>query len=322
MTVNTATVTSPTAVTLDLNTIGAPLGPRALTITNPDGQSRTSVAPILTLGPGGPGPSVTAIAPASGDPAASNPLVLTGTDFVTGATVSIGGVAAVEVNVTGATSASAVTPTLPPGTLNDVTLVNPDTQSATLYAGWFADFLDVPQADIFHAYVETIFRDGITAGCTGGNYCRDASVTRAQMAVFLLKSKFGATHVPPACAGTFGDVACPSLFADWVEELYAIGVTGGCQASPLLYCPNNSVTRAQMAVFLLKASLGSSYTPPNCTGVVFTDVPCAGGAFDPWIEDLSGRGITGGCGGGAYCPGAATTRGQMAAGLVKTFSLP
>jgi hypothetical protein len=29
-------------------------------------------------------------------------------------------------------------------------------------------------------------------------------------------------------------------------------VTGGCQASPLLYCPGNTVTRGQMAVFLTK----------------------------------------------------------------------
>jgi hypothetical protein len=77
-----------------------------------------------------------------------------------------------------------------------------------------------------------------------------------------------------------------------------------------------------MAAFLLKASLGSSYAPPNCTGVVFTDVPCTGGIFDPWIEDLASRGITGGCGAGAYCPSASNTRGQMAVFLVKTFNLP
>jgi hypothetical protein len=322
ITVNGATVASPTSVTLDLNTIGAPFGSRTITLTNPDGQSRTSNAPLLTLVAGGPGPAVTAIAPASGDAAAGDPVTLTGTDFVSGAGVSIGGVPASGVAVTGPTSADATTPVLSPGTLNDVVLVNPDTQSGALYAAWFADFLDVPQADIFHAYVETIFRDGITAGCSGGNYCRNASVTRAQMAVFLLKSKLGAAHVPPVCAGIFADVACPSLFADWIEELHTLGVTGGCQASPLLYCPGNPVTRAQMAVFLLKASIGSSYAPPNCTGLVFADVSCTGGPFDPWIEDLSRRSITGGCGGGNYCPGAASTRGQMAVFLVKAFALP
>ena len=322
VTVNGVTFTSPTSVTLDLNTVGAPFGPRSVTITNPDGQSRASTKPLLTLGAGGPGPTVTAIAPTSGDAAAATPFAVTGTDFVAGASIAVGGVAATGVNVSGPTAASATTAALSPGTLNDVTFVNPDTQSATLFAGWFADFVDVPQADIFHSYVENIFRNGITAGCVAGSYCRDAAVTRAQMAVFLLKSKFGAAHVPPACGQIFADVACPSLFADWIEELYALGVTGGCQASPLAYCPDAPVTRAQMAVFLLKASLGSSYSPPNCAGTVFTDVPCTGGIFDAWIEDLSGRDITGGCAAGLYCPDAANTRGQMAVFLVKTFTLP
>ncbi|HKD19619.1 MAG TPA: IPT/TIG domain-containing protein [Thermoanaerobaculia bacterium] len=322
VTVNSATVTGPTSVTLDLDTVGAAPGPRTITITNPDGQSRTSSAAILTLATGGTPPEVDAIAPSSGDAATTTPIALTGAGFVPGATVTIAGVAATGVDVTGAGSANATTPVLAPGTLNDVTLVNPDTQSGSLYAAWFADFLDVPQADPFHADVEKIFRDRITAGCSGGNYCRNDAVSRAQMAVFLLKSKLGASHVPPACAGIFADVPCPSLFADWIEELYARGVTGGCNVGPLLYCPNQPVTRAQMATFLLKSSLGSSYRPPNCTGQVFTDVPCTGGIFDPWIEDLAARAITGGCGGGAYCPAAPNTRGQMAVFLVKTFSLP
>jgi hypothetical protein len=76
-----------------------------------------------------------------------------------------------------------------------------------------------------------------------------------------------------------------------------------------------------MAVFLLKTLLGSGYTPPACTGTVFLDVPCTGGIFDPWIEDLAGRSITGGCGGGNYCPGSPNTRGQMAVFLTKTFNL-
>jgi len=78
-------------------------------------------------------------------------------------------------------------------------------------------------------------------------------VTRAQMAVFLLKARHGSSFTPPACAGIFGDVTCPSLFADWIEQLYSENVTGGCQASPLLYCPGSPSTRGQMAVFLVKA---------------------------------------------------------------------
>jgi hypothetical protein len=47
-------------------------------------------------------------------------------------------------------------------------------------------------------------------------------------------------------------VPCPSLFADWIEDLAGRGVTGGCHASPPQYCPTNTVLRQQMAAFLVK----------------------------------------------------------------------
>ena len=70
------------------------------------------------------------------------------------------------------------------------------------------------------------------------------------MAVFLLKAEHGSAYTPPACTGAFGDVACPSLFADWIEQLAAEGVTAGCGGGN--YCPDSPVNRAQMAVFLTK----------------------------------------------------------------------
>ena len=186
------------------------------------------------------------------------------------------------------------------------------------------DFLDVPPSDLFHDYVDTLARDGVTAGCGGGNFCRNANVTRAQMAVFLLKGEHGSSYTPPPCTGVFPDVECtptPAFAVDWIEELHAEGVTGGCGGGN--YCPGNPVTRAQMAVFLLKGEHGSSYVPPPCTGI-FGDVECTptpAFAVD-WIEQLYAEGVTGGCGGGNYCPGNPVTRGQMAVFLVKTFQLP
>ncbi len=74
------------------------------------------------------------------------------------------------------------------------------------------------------------------------------------MAIFLLKTKYGADYVPPAGTGIFGDVAgCPGLVCDHIEALYNQGITGGCQVNPvLLYCPTNPNLRQQMAVFLVK----------------------------------------------------------------------
>jgi hypothetical protein len=80
------------------------------------------------------------------------------------------------------------------------------------------------------------------------------------------------------------------------------------------------VSRAEMAIFLLRAEHGSGYTPPAATGV-FTDVPTSYWAA-AWIEQLAAEGITGGCGGSNYCPDQPVTRAQMSIFLVRTFNLP
>lgn len=50
-----------------------------------------------------------------------------------------------------------------------------------------ATFLDVPASDPGFQFIEALVASGITAGCGGGNYCPDATLTRRQMAVFLSK---------------------------------------------------------------------------------------------------------------------------------------
>jgi hypothetical protein len=180
-------------------------------------------------------------------------------------------------------------------------------------------FPDMPH-NLFYPFVENLFHNGITGGCAGGGYCPGNDVTRAQMAVFLLKSKYSADYVPPPATGTvFLDVPASNPFAPWIENLAALGITGGCGSGN--YCPTASVTRAQMAVFLLKTKNGSSYTPPTGTGI-FGDVTCPG-AFCDFIEDLYNQQITGGCSTSPleYCPNNPNLRQQMAVFLVKTFGL-
>jgi hypothetical protein len=166
-------------------------------------------------------------------------------------------------------------------------------------------------------YIESIYNAGITKGCGGGNYCPSASVTRAQMAVFLLKAKHGDSYTPPAAIGVFGDVLTNYWAAAWIEQLATEGITGGCGGGN--YCPDSPVNRDQMAVFLLKAKYGNTYSPPDAAGN-FGDVSPEYWAAD-WIEQLAAEGITGGCGGDNYCPASAVNRDQMAVFLVKTFGL-
>jgi hypothetical protein len=179
-------------------------------------------------------------------------------------------------------------------------------------------FFDVQPDHWAFRFIETLAGSGITAGCGNDDYCPTASVTRAQMAVFLERGMNGSGYVPPPASGSiFNDVGTGDFAANFIEQLYADGITTGCGNNN--YCPNAEITRDQMAVFLLRAKYGSSYSPPAATGV-FNDVDLSYWAVH-WIEQLAAEGITAGCGNGNYCPGAPVTRDQMAVFLVRTFGL-
>jgi hypothetical protein len=106
-------------------------------------------------------------------------------------------------------------------------------------------------------------------------------------------------------------------FSPWIDAVYNSGITAGCATNPLRFCPADTVTRGQMAVFLLRAIHGISYVPPAATGTVFEDVPLTH-PFGRWIEALAREGITGGCGTSRYCPESVVSRGQMAVFLLRS----
>ncbi|MBI5842456.1 MAG: S-layer homology domain-containing protein [Chloroflexi bacterium] len=110
----------------------------------------------------------------------------------------------------------------------------------------------MPVAHWAASWIEQLASDGITGGCGNNNYCPESSVTRAQMAVFLLKARHGTGYNPPASSGImFNDVSPSYWAAAWIEQLANEGITSGCGNGA--YCPDSSVTRAQMAVFLVRA---------------------------------------------------------------------
>jgi hypothetical protein len=187
----------------------------------------------------------------------------------------------------------------------------------TLHIG--GSFADVSSTAGQYRFIETLLHRGVTAGCGNGNYCPGTNNTRAQMAVFLLVAENGTGYTPPPCTTpVFNDVPCSNGFAKWVDELASRGVTAGCGNNN--FCPNDPVTRGQMAVFLLRTHEGNAYSPPSCVTPTFADVPCSNG-FAKWIDELARRGVTAGCGGGNYCPNDSVTRGQMAVFLTTTFGL-
>jgi hypothetical protein len=112
-------------------------------------------------------------------------------------------------------------------------------------------FSDVPPTYWAAAWIKQLAAESITGGCGTGVYCPLKPVTREQMAVFLLRAKYGSAFVPADAVGVFADVPISSPFASWIEKLAEDGITGGCGGEN--YCPKTAVTRAQMAVFLDKA---------------------------------------------------------------------
>ena len=259
------------------------------------------------------------VLPASGDAAGGTAITVSGTDFEGGAVVTIGGASATSIVIGSSTSLTAVTPALAAGSSNDLVVTNTDATTGTLVKGWVADFLDVPASQQFHFYVTTLVSNAITAGIGGGLYGVGDDTLRQQMAVFLLKAKYGLCYTPPPCTvAVFTDVPCSSGFAPWINELVAEGITGGCGGGN--YCPTSPVLRQQMAVLLLRTYEAPGYAPPACVTATFDDVPCSSN-YAPWIYELVARNITAGCGGGNYCPTLTANRGQMATFVVKTFSL-
>ena len=130
-------------------------------------------------------------------------------------------------------------------------------------AGYWSD----PMHGVFHtadSFVDisdhTFYSDilwmsgsGVTRGCNppvNDLFCPDDPVTRAQMAAFLVRA-LGLTENGH---GGFGDVPSGSTFAEDIGRLATAGVTFGCNP-PVndLFCPEDPVTRGQLAAFLRRA---------------------------------------------------------------------
>jgi hypothetical protein len=180
-------------------------------------------------------------------------------------------------------------------------------------------FSDVPPSHWAFGYIETIANSGLTVGYPDGTYRPTNQVTRAEMAVFLLKGIHGESYVPPTPDGShpFSDISGHWAEA-WIEQLYDEGMTAGYPDGT--YRPGNQVTRAEIAVLLLVAKHGSGYTPPAANGShPFSDI--GSHWANAWIEQLYDEGLTAGYPDGTFRPNNPVTRAEMAVFLVATFGL-
>jgi len=197
------------------------------------------------------------------------------------------------------------------GNTCDVAMDADQNVDATFTQIVFGGFNDVPTGFWADDFIYALSQAGITGGCGNGNYCPNGPMTRAMTAVFIITA-MDETLSTAAYNAYFSDITDDG-FAPYINRMYELGISGGCGGGK--YCPAAPVTRAMMAVFI-ETALGVS--PPASAGGVFNDVDEGTFGCD-FIEDLAARGITGGCGGGNYCPNGPMTRAEMAVFLGKAF---
>lgn len=165
---------------------------------------------------------------------------------------------------------------------------------------------------VFEEDIDWLANTGITRGCNPPSntmFCPDDRVTRGQMAAFLVRA-LGLTDVG---AETFGDTVGHVFEVD-IDRLAQAGITRGCGTGR--FCPDDPVTRGQMAAFLTRA-----FALTDGSGVSFSDT--VGNEFAEDIARLAKAGITKGCnppGNTLFCPNDSVTRGQMAAFLHRSES--
>ena len=172
-------------------------------------------------------------------------------------------------------------------------------------------FVDVADS-VFNGDIHKIARAGITRGCAIDRFCPNLPVTRGEMAAFLVRG-FGLLRPASGLPWGFDDIE-DSVFRDEIRVVAALNITRGC-GDGRDFCPDQPVTRGQMAAFLSRA-LGLP-RPPAGTG--FDDT--SDHAFRYEIAAVRLKGITKGCAVDRFCPDQPVTRGEMAAFLVRALNL-
>ena len=189
-------------------------------------------------------------------------------------------------------------------------------------------FADVPVTHPYYRDIETLYANGMTAGCSTNplRYCPDQIMNRAETAVFTLRGNFGNGYTPRAARHIFQDDWSRGLWGEpWAEAMYDNGLSAGCLASPLKFCPWNQIPREQAVIFILRLKYGGSYTPPPATGTVFADMTNVNYYATQWAERAYQDGLIPNCGtsGGKplFCPRAPVSRGLAAYMIVRAKNL-
>jgi hypothetical protein len=110
-------------------------------------------------------------------------------------------------------------------------------------------------------------------------------------------------------------VSTSDSFLPAIDVLREFAITHACQDLPLKYCPNDNITEAQMAVFVVRSVMGNDFAYTKTP--YFTDVPVSNQYF-PWIQKMQDLGIALPCASNQYCPDTPVTRGIMSVLIIRS----
>jgi hypothetical protein len=182
------------------------------------------------------------------------------------------------------------------------------------------------------AYIEALYDDGFTSGCSTDPllFCPENTLTRAESAVFMLRGLLGAGYTPPTDTDDYvfvNDDWTPGTISwarSWAEGMWDEGLTAGCQADPLMFCPANSLTRAEGSVFGERIKSGMNYTPPDAEHIFADDWtdPTISWA-EPWAEAAYNDGLLLSCEADPlrFCPSDPLSRSWAAYVIAKAKGL-
>jgi YVTN family beta-propeller protein len=120
-------------------------------------------------------------------------------------------------------------------------------------------FGDVPSSAAYAGASEELFRRKILRPRAGGKLEPAASVTRAEMAEYILRALGHADHLPPY-RGYYSDLSATDPRTPWVEHLREHGIADVTSGA---YRPDDPITHAEATGFLGRAAPGAELPPDN-----------------------------------------------------------
>ena len=161
---------------------------------------------------------------------------------------------------------------------------------AAQQAGRAAADLDLTEAGAHADAIKELHDLGVLddTECDAGGFCWNQPISRETAAVWIVRVLDGGDDEVTAGSTRFTDVDAASPWAGHIERLADLEVTIGCSTDPLRFCPNDPVTRAQMAAFLVRA-----FDLAAADSAGFEDT--VGSIFEADIDALYAAGVTLGC---------------------------